>query len=242
MRSRLCLRTPLLALLAVAVLLPARGLLAQDYPEPYDAFKAMDDAYSYAETRRRYDIRRQIEWNDESRLRQGIPPKFDNTVSYVPLTVNSGVVYPPASPYGYGAAAPYGGMPYGYGGVPNGYGPGMPYGYPGGVPYGQGYAYKPNGFNWGTPIPNASPFPQAPQGLKARVGNAVRRFFHLPPKVYNDRAYLSLFPYYNSTPQSIGQKTVQTGPDRYESLPVYAPPKKAPAGASPATPPAGREF
>ncbi|MEQ8791180.1 MAG: hypothetical protein RIC55_33265 [Pirellulaceae bacterium] len=269
-------------LLAASPFLFAAPLLAQDPAnlgkvKPYDTFQAMEDAYSYAETRRRFDIRRQIEWNDESRARQGIPTVFDNTVSNVPLTVDSGYgEYPiaPAPGYGYGGQG-YGGQGYGGHGYP-GYGdPGLGYG---GAGYGQGYGAP--GFGapgYGAPIyggavnnggllgaiaarrENAqniyaqdvyAPYPTAPRSLKSRVGRAVRGLFGLPPKVENDRAYLSLFPYYNPVPQSVGQRQVQSGPNQWDSVPVYVKPGEkpptvedfaAPAPAEPATR-ARREF
>lgn len=263
------------ALLAFAAVTLSTAAAFAQYAEPYDPLRAGEDAYSYAETRRRFDIRRQIEWNDESRLRQGIPPLFDNTVSYVPLTVASGYSDSyPLAPAGPGVGAPYG---YGgYGAGVGGYGPGVGYGN-GGAAYGQGVGYgvplslggagQANGpygygngystYGYGAPYPVTTPYPNAPVSRFSRWNNAARRLLGLPPKAHNDRAYLSMFPYYNPIAQPIGSKTEQSGPDSYQTLPVYAPPKKAaaalPAAASPsasgptvpvpaAPAPTGREF
>jgi hypothetical protein len=259
-------RSALAALFAAAVFsLPALDALAQ-YAEPYDPLKAGEDAYSYAETRRRYDIRRQIEWNDESRARLGIPPKFDNTVSYVPLTVATGYSdsYPLFPDYGPGHG--YGNGGYGNGGYGNGgFGGGLPPGYGGAAnyglgtgaafcgvqsafgnsqangPYGYGAGYRTYGNN--APYPVTTPYPNAPVSRYSRWNNLARRVVGLPPKAHNDRAYLSMFPYYNPTPQPIGSITQQSGPDSYQTLPVYAKPKTAAEGASAAPPvTGGREF
>jgi hypothetical protein len=249
----------LFGLAAASLFLPSAALA--QYAEPYDPLKAGEDAYSYAETRRRFDIRRQIEWNDESRARLGIPPVFDNTVSYVPLTVGTGYsdgypLFPDGGGYGYsqGYGQGYGGgLPYGNGGGGYGYPPGAASGPLGGVqssgPFGSpnntfGYRAGSSTYGYGAPYPTTTPYPNAPVSRKARWNDLARRLVGLPPKAHNDRAYLSMFPYYNPISQPVGSVTQQSGPDSYQTLPVYARPKTPAAGAGAAsTPPVtGREF
>lgn len=205
MRALPLLPVPLLFAVVCLMLAPNR-VAGQDrypgYPEPYDGIKASADSYSYAETRRRHDIRRQIEWNDESRVRLGIPPHFDNTVGYVGLPVG-----PPA-----GFETPFG---YGYG-------------------VGRSYEFGYGGYS---------------TSRLGRFGRLARKFVGYPPRPTTDRSYLALFPYYSPTPQPIGQRQVQTGPNRWESHPVYAPDGRTPAPlgaaaprAEPAAPRPTREF
>jgi hypothetical protein len=242
-------------LLAASPFLFAGPLLGQDPAKkepvkPYDTFQAMADAYSYAETRRRFNIRRQIEWNDESRARKGIPPAFDNTVSSVPLTVDSGYGEFPIGPApGYGAPG-YGQPGIGYGQPGFGYGqpnfgyanPGLGYGAPGYGAAAYGGAVNNGGllgnlaarrqYNQNVYAQNVyAPYPTAPRSLKGRIKNGLRGLFGLPPVVENDRAYLSLFPYYNPTPQPVGQRQVQSGPNQWDSIPVYGKPGEKPPTA-----------
>jgi hypothetical protein len=163
---------------------------------PYDGIQAGLDAFRLAEEQRQVGVAQQLSLNDQMRFWNGYPTSRGATIYY-------GYLSPAAA-----AAYPYAGMPNAYAGAPYGY-PASLYGYAGplltraNLDYTYAYGAGPLWGGYGSggyPLSVFQPWP------------------YLPGDIYGYGAY------YAPARQPIGQQQLQTGPNRWESHPVYDPP------------------
>ena len=220
-----------------AVLLPVVALAQSDVgngegeARPYDAISAGRDAFNRAEEQRQNAVRQQVQINDNTRFWGGVPTSRGEVLYYnhVSPIYGPGQLYSTSGnrygSYGYGTY----GAGYSGGYSASSYGPmygtgsgGSIYRSASGSSYRSGYGLGYGGGYGGSY--------RSAYGLSCAYGpgygSYVEQTYVAPVVGY--RSYLSPADpdaafYSNPVRQPIGQRQVQTGPNRWESHPVYVP-------------------
>lgn len=175
---------------------------AQERERPYDSLQAGEDAYRLAEEQRRNAVAAQAEVNDYLRQRATWRPVYGENIIYY------------RSPYGNPYDSPPGYYSSGYGGFGSSIGYATPYSY-------SGYSYQSS--RRGGLFGNS--YSQEQIVISPSYSGSHYYQHNAPYGGVYRQGYIAGYVRDPSIPyvrQPIGQRQVQTGPNRWESHPVYA--------------------